>query len=157
MALEPSGDPLTRARDAVRRDQTGWTDVRASALRRIRLLTAPGEPVATVTAGGEVDHDAAGSRSYVSTRVLRGVLRRTLTVAPSYAPVDVELVVDGARIVRLDVTLVAALGTPLPPLGDRVRAEVVTAVEGLLGPGTLDPAVVGVTVVDVVAGDPTLQ
>lgn len=155
MALERSDEPVIRARDAARRSQADWPGVRAAALQRIRLLTAPGEPVAMVAAGGGLDHDAAGSRGYVSTRVLRSVLRRVLTVTSSHAPVAMDLIVDDGRIVRLDVSLVVAFGAPLPPLGTRVRADVVTAVEGLLGPGSIDPMLVGVTVVDVVPGDPT--
>lgn len=156
MALKPDPEPLGRALDVARRDDPAWPEVRAAVLRRIRATTAPGEPVALLAADGTTTQDPSGSRSSVSTRVLRAALRRALTVSPTHAPAAIDLVAADERLARVGVEVVAAYGTPLPALAARLHDDVRAVLDELLGEGAVPAELISVTVVDVVAGDPTL-
>lgn len=155
MALEPDQDPLSRAVEAARRTEPEWVEVSSSILRKVGASLGPSEPVLVFDAAGSPDQDAEGSRTYVSTRVLRREVRRLLQSAPTHAPERIELDLEGLRLRRVSVRLVAAYGVGLPELADHVRSDLVTLLRGLLGP---DPEFSGADVdiefTDVVDGDP---
>ncbi|SDD13113.1 hypothetical protein [Nocardioides lianchengensis] len=156
MALEPESEPLARALEIARRPDPAWPEIREAALRRIRSLVPPGEPVTVVTAAGSPDRDVAGSRTAVSTRVLAAALRRVLTVSPTHAPRAVDLVVEAGRLERVDLELVVAYGVAVEDLAPRVHVDVRAELVRLLGAGAVAPGAVTLTVVDVVPGDPTV-
>jgi hypothetical protein len=149
MALEP--EPLARAIGVVRRDDAGWSDVRADVLRRIGSLVPPGDPVLVLAAGVEPGRE----RTYLSSRVLRAALREVLTVSPTHTPAAIELVVADERLQGVDVELVVAMGVALPAVADRARASVRAELERLVGPEAPPSGLIGITIVDVVDGDPT--
>ena len=155
MAIEPDSEPLARALDLARRADPAWPEVRSAALRRIRSLATPGEPVLLRDGDGSPEHDPAGSRSYVSTRVLTAALRRVLTVSPTHSPSAVHLAVEGGLLERVDIELVVSYGTPLAALAEQVHHDVRAELARLLGAGAVVPGTIGVTVVDVVPGDAT--
>ena len=154
MALEPE-DPLSRAVEAARRTEPEWVEVQSSILRRVRASLGPSEPVLVHAADGSAEQDDSGSRTYVSTRVLRRELRRLLQSRPTHAPDRIELDLEDQRLRGVTVRLVAAYGVALPALAEEVRSELVALLRELLGP---DPAFSGADVAvefsDVVDGDP---
>ncbi|MDF9714750.1 hypothetical protein INN71_01820 [Nocardioides sp. ChNu-153] len=160
MALEPV-DPFVRATETARSERPeppgGWVELSASVMARVRSSVLPSEPLLTFAADGRPDQDAAGSRTYVSERVVRTALRELLQSSPSHAPEGLRLLVDDGRLTGVEIDLVAAYGTVLPALGDAVRAQVLDLLRGLLGPDPdLGPDDVVVAVTDVAVGDPRL-
>ncbi|MDR6174911.1 hypothetical protein QE364_000971 [Nocardioides zeae] len=162
MALEhlEHKDALDLAADAARQEAAegapeGWSEVAATVRGRLRSVLDPAVPILVHDARGRVDHDDEGSRTWVTDRVVRTALRRALQTSPTHAPSAIRLVVDGGRLDRLELDLVAAYGVELRPLADAVRAVVLRELRALLGPDpAFGPAQVAIAFVDVVPGDP---
>ncbi|GAB3074911.1 hypothetical protein [Nocardioides zeae] len=163
MALEHlDDDPLGLAVDAVRQEAAegapeGWSEVAASVRGRLRSVLDPAVPILVHDARGRLDHDAEGSRTWVTDRVVKAALRRALQPSATHAPSALRLVVDEDRLRGVELDLVAAYGVELRPLADAVRAVVLEELRDLLGPDpAFGPADVAITFVDVVPGDPRL-
>lgn len=157
MALEPGPDPLDRALEAARAEEPdGWNDLSQSIMSRVRSVVTPSYPVLAYSNRGEVNHDDAGSRTRVSSRIINRSLR-TLLQQPTVAPVGIDLEVADERLEGVSLSLVCSYGVDLVALGDAVRAEVLAELVAVLGP---DPdftvANIHVHIKDVVVGDPNL-
>lgn len=152
MAMSPTG-PLERAADAARAEQPeDWQTVSAAVKRRVRATVLPARQIAVVGADGSTAQDGLGSRTYVSSRVVRARLRDALRVGPDMAAERIDLTIDDDDLlVRLAVDVVCSYGTDLPDTADRVRELVDAVVVELLGEGTRPPVDVAVT--DVIPGD----
>lgn len=158
MALEPTPDPLARAIGAARQETPeGWIEISESIMSRIVGMVRPSEPVLAFAADGAAEHDADGSRTFVSARVIVDVVRRLLQSEPTHAPDGIRLHVDDGRLTGIDLSLVCAYGPDLVALADDVRRRVLAEVRALLG---TDPAFteasVAIDITDVVEGDPNL-
>lgn len=162
MALEhlEHGNALDLAVDAARQEAAdgapeGWSEVAASVRGRLRSVLDPAVPILVHDAGGRVDQDGEGSRTWVTDRVVKAALRRALQTSPTHAPSALRFVVEGDRLRGVELDLVAAYGVELRPLAVAVRAVVLDELRELLGP---DPAFgaaeVAIAFVDVVPGDP---
>lgn len=154
MALGP--DPLDEATRAAREEETDWPDLADRIKTKVRAVRLPSRPLATYTPTGTPVLDD-GDPVTVPSREVLGALR-TLLQAPTHAPEDIALVVDGGRLSRVEVDVVARYGEPLRPLLDTLWERVSAALRDHLGP---DPAFeperdVVVRAVDVVDGDPRL-
>lgn len=154
MALSHPG-PLDRAVTAAQAEQSeDWEAVSQAVKRRVRATVMPARPILFVAADGSAEHDEHGSRTYVSSRVVRAGLRDALRTRPDLTAERIDLTVDDERLSRIEVDLVCAYGTDLPAATEAARGLVLTVVRDLLGPGTLPP--VDLTVSDVVVGDARL-
>ncbi|MEO9323181.1 hypothetical protein ABFT23_06790 [Nocardioides sp. C4-1] len=159
MALEPPPDPLRRALEAAKAQDSpdDWVVVASTVRERVAALgrAAPTEPLLVRDAGGDLVHDEHGSRAVVSSRAVLSALRRLLLTAPTHAPDGIRLHVDDGELTGVDVSLVGAYGLDLVALAGDVRSQVVEVVTALIGPGgPFGPAQVQIDVVDVVVGDP---
>lgn len=152
MALSPTG-PLERATEAARSEEPDdWQTVSETVKRRVRATVMPARPIAVVAADGSTAQDDLGSRTYVSSRVVRARLRDALRTGPDLTAERIDLTIDDDDLlVRLAVDVVCSYGTDLPDTADRVRELVDAVVVELLGEGTRPPVDVAVT--DVVPGD----
>ncbi|KRF00805.1 hypothetical protein ASG88_10255 [Nocardioides sp. Soil777] len=155
MAIEPRPDPLDRAREAARHDEpAGWIELSGSIMSRVRATVAPSEPILAFGHDGATERDDAGSRTWVSARILTTALRRALR-EPTLAPEAIDLVIEDERLRRVEVTLVCSYGIDLRAQAEVARDEVHAVVLGILGPdpeftrGSID-----IVVSDVVVGDP---
>lgn len=157
MALEPTPEPLDRARRAAREEQPeGWIELSESIMSQVRSLVTPSDPILAFTGAGSA-RDAEGSRTYVSARVVTSALRRLLQREPTHAPDGIRLHVQDDRLTAIDLNLVCAYGVDLVALADSVRHDVLVEVERLIGPDpSLGPAAVSIDITDVVEGDPNL-
>ncbi len=158
MALEPTSDPLDRALQAAREETPeGWVELSQSVMSRVRGLVAPSDPVLAFGAEGSDTHDATGSRTFVSTRVIAASLRRLLQGAPTHAPERIDLEVVDDRLVAVELTFVCSYGVDLRALAGRLRDDVLTELTSLIGPDPeLGPAMIDIEIADVVDGDPNL-
>lgn len=152
MAMSPTG-PLERATDAARAEQPeDWQAVSAAVKRRVRATVLPARQIAVVGADGSTAQDALGSRTYVSSRVVRARLREALRAGPDLAAERLDLTIDDDdRLTRVELDLVCAYGTDMRAAADLARGIVEAVVSEALGAGTRPP--VDVTVTDVVPGD----
>lgn len=152
MAMSPTG-PLERATDAARAEQPeDWQSVSAAVKRRVRETVLPARQIAVVGADGSTAQDALGSRTYVSSRVVRARLREALRSGPDLAAERLDLTIDDDDLLtRVEIDLVCAYGTDVRVAADLARTLVETVVSEVLGAGTRPP--VDVTVTDVVPGD----
>lgn len=152
MAMSPTG-PLERAVDAARAEQPeDWLTVSATVKQRVRSTVLPARPIAVVGADGSTAQDALGSRTYVSSRVVRARLRDALRVGPDMAAERIDLTIDDDDLLtRVEVELVCAYGTDVRAAADLARSLVEAVLVEALGAGTRPP--VDVEVTDVVAGD----
>jgi len=152
MAMSPTG-PLERATDAARAEQPeDWQSVSAAVKRRVRATVLPARQIAVVGADGSTAQDALGSRTYVSSRVVRARLREALRSGPDLAAERLDLTIDDDDLLtRVEIDLVCAYGTDVRVAADLARTLVETVVSEVLGAGTRPP--VDVTVTDVVPGD----
>jgi len=152
MAMSPTG-PLERATDAARAEQPeDWQSVSAAVKRRVRATVLPARQIAVVGADGSTAQDALGSRTYVSSRVVRARLREALRSGPDLAAERLDLTIDDDDLLtRVEIDLVCAYGTDVRVAADLARTLVETVVSEALGAGTRPP--VDVTVTDVVPGD----
>lgn len=150
MAIEPpdaTADPLVRAvQAAIAEERPGFPDVADTVMTRVRRLVTPAVPV-LVAEGPD------GSRTLVSTRVLSAALRDALSRDATHAPTGIRLRIEDDRLVGVDLALVAAYDLDLHALAVVVRDLVVAELAALVGVGSVTPADVDVTWVDVVVGD----
>lgn len=156
MALEPP-DPLDRAIEAVRGEPTPdtWEEISTSVMGRVRTLVRPSQPLLVHTGDGSTVQDADGSETVLQSRVVVSALRRLFGTSPTVDLADVRLRVEDRHLEEIEVDLVCAYGTPLHPLAEEVRRQVLDVLRELVGPDpALGPASVSVQVVDVVA-DPS--
>jgi hypothetical protein len=153
MALTPT-DPLDRAVAAARAEEPeDWATVSKGIRRRVRATVLPSRPIVVVAPDGTLDQDVHGSRTYLSSRVVRTRLRQVLGSLPGATAERIDLDIDGEdRLIRVEVDLVCAYGTVLPALAELARQQTARVVADLLGDGCRPP--VDVTVSDVVPGDP---
>ncbi len=153
MALEEQ-DPLARAvEEALRHPAVPadvWERVRDRVRQGVRSAVGPGEPVRVLDSDAEA---GVGDESvtWVSTRVLVALLRGALSTSPTYAPAQLDVRLDGDRLERLVLGLVAAYGADLGEVADEARRASRDVVAAVLGQGTV---AVDVEVLDVVVGDP---
>ena len=152
MAMSPTG-PLERATDAARAEQPeDWQSVSAAVKRRVRATVLPARQIAVVAADGSTAQDALGSRTYVSSRVVRARIREALRSGPDLAAERLDLTIDDDDLLtRVEIDLVCAYGTDVRAAADLARTLVETVVSETLGAGTRPP--VDITVTDVVPGD----
>ena len=152
MAMSPTG-PLERAVDAARAEQPeDWPTVSTVVKQRVRATVLPSRQIAVVGADGSTDQDAFGSRTYVSSRVVRARLRDALRVGPDMAAERIDLTIDDDDLLtRVEVELVCTYGTDVRAAADLARTLVESVLVEVLGAGTRPP--VDVTVTDVVLGD----
>lgn len=145
MAVEPSGDPVERARDLAReQDSERWDALSARIREQARSITRPAEPI-------EVGSAEDGSRTRVSSRIVTARLRRLLQQQATHAPAAIDLVITDERLVEVSADLVCSVGPDLHLLADEVREEIRDALREL---ADLEPERVDIRVVDVVDGDP---
>ncbi|MDT9593508.1 hypothetical protein RDV89_10555 [Nocardioides zeae] len=161
MAVEPY-DPFDRATDVARREARttpdGWIEIVEAVRAGVRASVAPSPPLVTFGPDGTPSRDDSGSRTLVSERVVRTVLRRALDKAETHAPEDIRLVVEDGRLAAVEVDLVAAYGAPLAQVGEAVRVLLLEVLRDLLGPDPdFDAPHLGVTFTDVVVGDPRVS
>ena len=116
MAMSPTG-PLERATDAARAEQPEeWETVSAAVKRRVRATVLPARQVVVVAADGSTAQDTLGSRTYVSSRVVRARLREALHTGPDLAAERLDLTIDDDdRLTRVELDLVCAYGTDVLP------------------------------------------
>ena len=107
-----------------------------------------------MAADGSVDQDVHGSRTYVSSRVVRAGLRDALRTRPDLTADRIDLTVEDDRLTRVEIDLVCAYGTVLPRATDAARRVVLDLVHDLVGRGTTPTVDIAVT--DVVVGDARL-
>ncbi|MBL0747294.1 hypothetical protein [Nocardioides baculatus] len=152
MAMSPTG-PLERATDAARAEQPeDWQTVSAAVKRRVRATVLPARQIAVVGADGSTAQDASGSRTYVSSRVVRARIREALRTGPDLGAERLDLTIDDDDLLtRVAIELVCAYGTDVRAAADLTRTIVEAVVVDTLGAGTRPP--VDITVTDVVAGD----
>lgn len=153
MALEPS-DPLERATRALRQDEEEaqeprWLELSESIMTRVRGISWPAARVLASDPEGRSDRDTQGSRTYVSSRVVRDALRRALTTS-QVEPKDIDLRVVDDHLQRLDLELVATYAQDLQEVGHWARGEALRVLDEQLGPlPDLDPdADVSITITD---------
>lgn len=148
-------EPLDRAVAAAQaEDPADWESVSQAVRRRVRATVLPARPIVHVAADGSVDQDAHGSRTYVSSRVVRAALRDALRTRPDLTAERIDLTVEDERLTRVEVDLVCAYGTELPTATDAARQLALEVVRDLVGPG--NAPTVDVAVTDVVVGDARL-
>ncbi|MCM3515229.1 MULTISPECIES: hypothetical protein [Nocardioides] len=151
------GELLDRALRAVREDDPGgFEGVRSSVLERVRRTVVPADPVLVRRADGGVDHDPDGSRTWVSSRVVRSAVRRLAQRRVASAPASVQVDVDEERVTRVRLGLVCSYGTDVRSEAAEVRGEVQELLVSLVGPDPRGAVDVDIDVVDVVEGDPRL-
>ena len=152
MALNASS-PLERAAAAARAEEPDdWQSVSESVKRRVRATVVPARPVSVVAADGSVLHDEHGSRTWVSSRVVRARLRDALRTGPDLAAERIDLTIgDDDLLTGVAVDVVCAYGTDLHAAAAATRELVLAVLADLLGAGVSAP--VDVTVSDVVVGD----
>ncbi|NNG38523.1 hypothetical protein HJ588_04435 [Flexivirga sp. ID2601S] len=145
MAMNDADDPLARATAAMKRsEEPVWAgDQRAHVLRRVRSAVTPAELVTTDGAG---DHDADGSTTSVSTRVLRRLLREGLPADDSSALDRLTFTVDGGRLTALGLRLVGVYGHDLRRAAETRRERARAILADLLG---YDDFPIDVSVADV--------
>lgn len=145
MALEPPSDPVARARDLAReQDSERWSALSERIREQARSITRPAEPMLVSTAGD-------GARTRVSSRIVTARLRRLLQRQATHAPAAIDLVITDERLVEVSVDLVCSFGPDLHLLAEQVRDEIRGALHEL---ADLEPERVDIRVVDVVDGDP---
>ena len=152
MAMSP-GTPLERATAAARAEQPeDWETVSAAVKRRVRDTVMPARQIAYVSADGSLDQDEHGSRTYVSSRVVRARLRDALSAGPDLAAERIDLTIgDDDVLTRVEVDLVCAYDTDVRAAADLARSLVEGVLVEVLGEGARPPVDVDVT--DVVVGD----
>ncbi len=158
MALEPTPDPLERARRAAREEQPeGWIELSESIMSRVRSLVTPSDPILAFTDAGNSTRDTEGSRTYVSARVVTSALRRLLQREPTHAPDGIRLQVEDDLLTGIQLTLVCSYGVDLVALATAVRQDVLGEIARLIGPNpNLGPATISIEITDIVEGDPNL-
>jgi len=157
MEIEPTTDPLERARQAAREEQPdGWIELSESIMSRVRALVTPSDPILAFTETGTTDRDTSGSKTRVSARIVTAAIRRVLQ-QPTHAPEDIDLTVIDERLARVDFKLVCSYDVDLVSLAEVVREQVHHEVASILGP---DPefasSTISIDIVDVVVGNPNL-
>lgn len=148
-------EPLDRAVAAAQAEESeDWEAVSQAVRRRVRATVLPARPIVHVAADGSVDQDVHGSRTYVSSRVVRAGLRDALRTRPDLTADRIDLTIEDERLVRVEIDLVCAYGTDLPLATDAARRAVLDLVHDLVGRGTTPTVDIAVT--DVVVGDARL-
>lgn len=156
MAIEPTTDPLERARQAARDEQPeGWIELSESVMSRVRALVTPSEPILAFTNTGNADHDRVGSKTRVSARIVTAALRRVLQ-QPTHAPEDIDLEILDERLGHINIKLVCSYDVDLVALAETVRNRVHhEVVSSILGPDPeFTPTTISIDIVDVVVGNP---
>ena len=82
---------------------------------------------------GQAERDAQGSRTFVSSRVVRDALRQALTTG-AVEPVSIDLKVEEDHLVHLDLDLVATYAQDLREVGAWARGEAARILTEQLGP-----------------------
>lgn len=134
MALEPS-DPLERATSALRRDaeRHQWLELSEAIMTRVRGISWPATRILAVDPDGQSERDAQGSRTFVSSQVVRDALRQALTTG-AVEPVSIDLKVEEDHLVHLDLDLVATYAQDLREVGAWARGEAARILTEQLGP-----------------------
>jgi len=139
---------LARAAEALRgADVPGWIEVANRAKAKAASLVRHSWPVRGQGATGEF---------LVSHRVLRALVRRNLLELPALDVDEVDLELDGERLVAATVAIVVRYGTAIPSLAAQVRARTAGVLTDALGPLAPPADRISIDAVDVTRGDPRL-